>query len=143
MRLPILIAASLSIAACGSDGEKAATQGPGTGLGSGQWELGPKSGLCAAADGSAAFFIDSDSGANCMAQGTVEQGEEGALVFVPRGDNRCRIPIEDRGQSIVLGDGGEACSYYCGGDARYAGRELVRNWEPTRELTDGAGDPIC
>ncbi|WP_260483591.1 hypothetical protein [Sphingomicrobium flavum] len=143
MRILIPLAL-LSLAACSGDADnEAATTGPGTGLGPGQWELGPRSGLCTASDGTAAFFIEGGGGANCMAQGKVEQGEDGKLAFIPNGDGQCRIPIEDKGQSIILGDGGEACAYYCGGSATYAGRELGKNWEVERQLTDGAGDPVC
>ena len=143
MRVALVISLALAAAACGSSEDAPATIGPGAGLEPGQWELGSKSGLCVAQSGAAGLFIDSESGANCMAQGTVEQDEAGGLAFVPRGDDRCRIPIEDRGQSLVLGDGGDACRYYCGGEADYAGRELVRNWEPKRTIVDVAGDPLC
>ena len=138
------MAALLPLAACDSgEPDERATTGPGEGLGPGFYELGERSGLCASSDDSAAFVIYGEDGTNCMAQGAIETTDEDALAFAPRGDAQCRIPIEDLGQSIRLGDGGAACRYYCGGSTDYAGRELVKNWDDEPDLRDGAGDPLC
>ena len=146
MRGIFIIVAAALLSACGSAGEDdtaTATASPGEGLGPGLYRFAEKSGLCSASDNSAAFVIYGEKDANCMAQGRIETADNGDMAFVPRGDDHCRIPIEDRGQSIILGDGGKACAYYCGGEARYAGRELIKKWGEEPDLRDAAGDSIC
>lgn len=147
MRIVPIAAALLALAACGGGDDASdapSTAAPGEGLGPAFYELGARSGLCAASDNGAAMIVYADdTDANCMVEGQIVTGEDGALALVPRGDDQCRIPIEDRGQSIRLGDGGEACAYYCGGDVSFAGRELTKNWDETPDLRDAAGDPLC
>lgn len=142
MRLSIAMAAAAMLAACGSGGEQQ-RRGETAALGPGLYRFADNGGMCVGTGEEAAFVIYGEGGANCMAQGRIEAGAEGGLAFVPRGDDQCRIPIEDRGQSIVLGEGGESCSYYCGGEARYAGRELVKAWDEEPDLRDAAGEAIC
>ena len=139
----IVLAAALAPTGCGEAETPRETVGPGEGLGQAFYQLGERSGLCSASDNRAAFVVYGDEDTNCMAQGSIEVDANGGMALAPRGDADCRIPIEDLGQSIRLGDGGEACTYYCGGTAVYAGRELTKNWDETPDLRDAAGEPIC
>ena len=140
------LSALLALAACGGSDDRdnaPVSTGPGEGLGPAFYQFADRSGLCAASDNSAALIVYGEDDANCMVEGRIETADDGAMALVPRGDGQCRIPIEDLGQSIRLGDGGDSCAYYCGGGAQYAGRELIKNWDETPDLRDAAGDPLC
>lgn len=137
MRKAVIFLSALLLAACSS--EPASDQ---PGLAEGQWRDGKGGGLCVGKDGSAAFILYGENGANCMAQGRVVEDGEG-LAFTPRGDQACRIPIARDGDNLRFDDSGAACSYYCGGGTKLAGRTVRRSEATADPLKDGAGDPIC
>lgn len=139
MRMTILLAA-LALSACGgSDG----TDPAGEALPAGQWSDGARSGLCVAEGGRAAFILYADEGdANCMAEGEIADGADG-LLFVPRGDTQCRIPLRRDGERIVFGTGGASCDYYCGDGVATEGRSVARSDATSGALNDPAGDSIC
>lgn len=133
-----LLALPLFLAACASE---PASEQDDAGLADGIWLAGERSGFCSAEDSAALIFFD-DDGSNCMAEGRVET-VDGGLAFLPRGDRECRIPISEDGDTLTFGDGGEACSYYCGGTATLAGQTVRRSSATNGRLDDIAGDPLC
>lgn len=137
MRKMALILLSACLIAC-----EAGTPQTAATIEEGQWRDANGGGLCVGKDGSAAFILYGENGANCMAQGRVVKDDDG-LAFTPRGDQACRIPIARDGDNLRFGDGGAACSYYCGGGTELTGRTARRNEATADPLKDGAGDPIC
>jgi hypothetical protein len=90
--------------------------------------------------GRAAFITFAPTGdANCTVSG---RSDIAARTIVPEGDDRCRIPLSDNGESVALGDGGPACAYYCGPSASFA-RKTFRRTPGAPPPTDIAGDPLC
>lgn len=77
--------------------------------------------------------------ANCTVRGRFDAA---ARVIVPDGDDRCRIPVTDKGNQLTLGNGGPACAYYCGPSASFAGVTLDAT-TGAPPPTDLAGDPLC
>ncbi len=139
----LITAAVLLLAACSAgDGDDISADiatGP---LGAGVWTDGERDGLCVGEDGAAALIAYAESGANCMAEGTVERGE-GGMALVPRGDENCRIPFTVDRESVRFGAMPDACTYYCGGDATLNGKSFRRSAASDRSLEDVAGDPLC
>ena len=99
-----------------------------------------RGGVCVEPD-NAAFLLADEGAASCMAQGQIV-GEGEGLSFVPRGDGQCTIPLTVDGDTLTFGDGGAACSFYCGGELDLAGRS-VRRTDSLEPLVDVAGDPLC
>lgn len=133
--VPILLSASLI--ACEADAPQSSAN-----VEEGQWRDANGGGLCVGKDGSAAFILYGENGANCMAQGRVVEDGDG-MVFTPRGDQACRIPIARDGGGLRFGDGGATCGFYCGGGTQLAGRTVRRSEATAEPLKDSAGDPIC
>ncbi|MCM8556360.1 hypothetical protein [Sphingomicrobium sediminis] len=135
--------AALALTACSGEAPSEPMEAP---IEAGVWIDGAQSGLCIGDGGEAAFILYGDEGeANCMAEGRVNRlAGDGALAFVPRGDEQCRIGLHEEGDTITLGSGGSAaCSYYCGGDVTLEDRSLSRSDATDRALVDPAGDSIC
>ena len=97
--------------------------------------------MCVGSEGDAAFILYGDGDANCLAEGAIAE-EDGGVVFTPRGDRTCTIGLQNDGDRVTFADGGDNCSYYCGGDASLTGKTVQRS-ESTEPLTDIAGDPLC
>lgn len=135
----LLLAALFACSPTGDDGPSNAEIGKYVG----QWSDGSRGGLCVADSGQAAFVVYGHEGdANCMAQGEVV-ASNGETVFAPKGDVQCRIPLTIAGDSITFGDGGAACTYYCGGDVTMSGKSVARSDATRGALVDVAGDPLC
>jgi hypothetical protein len=79
--------------------------------------------------------------ANCSARGRVERSAD-RLVLMPDGDSDCRIEATLDGARLTLGPRSDACGYYCGPQADYAGKALSRS-DSASPAVDFAGDPLC
>ena len=97
-------------------------------------------GVCIEPD-NAGFVFTAEDGRNCMAQGQFANDSEG-MIFVPRGDGQCKIPVTVDGDTLTFGDGGNACSFYCASDLELAGRS-ARRTDSLEPITDAAGDLVC
>ena len=78
---------------------------------------------------------------NCSVRGRLERSGQ-VLAIVPEGDAECRIAAEEEPGAIRLGQGGEACSYYCGPGATFAGK-VFSDKPAASPAVDFAGDPLC
>ena len=87
------------------------------------------------------FIIYGDGNANCSARGRIERSGD-RLVLIPDGDPDCRIEAKLREDALALGPRSNACAYYCGPGADFAGRGLARNASASPAV-DFAGDPLC
>ncbi len=63
-----------------------------------------------------------DSLVNCAAVGRIE-GAGATVALIPAGEGACRIPLQIRGDTIIVGKPGPACDYYCGPGAALDGHE--------------------
>ena len=88
------------------------------------------------------FITYGQGGMNCSAQGRIGRTGEHSLAIVPIGDGDCRIPAEEKGDTITLGKTTAACAYYCGPDATFVGRTFTKA-ASTSPAVDFAGDPLC
>lgn len=140
MRISALCAL-VALASCSND--EAAPQRRAADLDPGLFaEADGRSGLCIDNDGDAAFVLYGEGQANCMAEGTLEAGEDGGILFLPRGDTHCRFPLAQDGDTLTFGEGEGTCAYYCGGDTALAGRRVKRS-ASMAPLADGAGERLC
>ena len=96
--------------------------------------------LCLAG-GRGGFIVYGQGDANCSARGRIERAGD-RLVMVPDGDPDCRIEARLNGDRIALSARTEACAFYCGPGADYAGRGLAKTTSASPAV-DFAGDPLC
>lgn len=87
------------------------------------------------------FVIYSNGNANCSARGRIERSGD-RVVLIPDGDADCRIEARVDGDRLALGAQPEACGYYCGPGADYAGKALTQQASASPAV-DFAGDPLC
>jgi hypothetical protein len=87
------------------------------------------------------FIIYGDADANCSARGRVERSAD-RFVLIPDGDADCRIEARLSGDRLAFGARSDACAYYCGPGADYAGKALTRQASASPAV-DFAGDPLC
>lgn len=142
MRMMILGVAAMSLGACSDSPERDRGAVP---LGAGIWNAGEKGGLCVADEGRATFILYGDEGeANCMAEGRIEEvaGTDG-LVFKPRGDEKCSIPLKREGSRIVFSSGGIACDYYCGSGVTLDNQSVERSDATSGAIVDPSGTAAC
>ena len=97
--------------------------------------------LCLAGD-RVGFIVYGAGDANCSVRGRVEPAGEQLLTIVPDGDPDCRIEAREAPGSITLGQANEACAYYCGLGADFAGKAFARA-DGASPAIDFAGDPLC
>ena len=97
--------------------------------------------LCIAGD-RAGFIAYGDGGRNCSVRGRVERSGEHSLSIVPDGDPDCRIAVDEQGESLRLGKVAQACAYYCGPRASFAGKTFTKDASASPAI-DFAGDPLC
>jgi len=128
----------LGTAAC----SKAA--GPGDAL-VGVYRGSDRDGLCVAREGEAlkaGLITFGDGASNCSLTGRAEiRGD--ALVITPRGDSECSVEIRVANGAATLGGRSQACAFYCGPEADYAGRVLRKAPDAASIVSDFAGDPLC
>jgi len=94
-------------------------------------------------DGDRIGFVAYGSGdANCSVRGRIDRAD-GSVTIVPTGDSDCRIPAELSDTSLRLGQRSEACGYYCGPSADFAGRRFQAVSGTPRDAKDFGGDPLC
>jgi len=79
--------------------------------------------------------------ANCSAAGRLEQAGAG-WVLIPKGEGRCRIPMEIKGSSVRTGQPPAACAYYCGPGTSLAGKSYNRS-DMGAKAVDFAGASLC
>lgn len=65
---------------------------------------------------------------NCSASGTIRV-EGQAMLFVPKGETECRIPLELQGDQLTLRPAPAACAYYCGPGVELGGQAF--RWADT------------
>ena len=82
-----------------------------------------------------------DGDANCSARGRIERTGE-RLLLIPDGDPDCRIEASLTGDRLTLGARTDACAYYCGPGADFAGKSFSRDGTASPAV-DFAGDPLC
>ncbi|HVF37643.1 MAG TPA: hypothetical protein VNA29_06840 [Sphingomicrobium sp.] len=88
----------------------------------------------------AGLIVYGEADANCSASGRLDRSGNG-WVLIPRGEGECRIPMEITGNIIRIGEPPAACSYYCGPNARMAGKNFTRT--DVGAAVDLTGDPLC
>jgi hypothetical protein len=101
--------------------------------------------LCIAreGDGLKAGVVTYGSGAlNCSLAGRAEVRGK-SLFITPRGDSECSVDIRVIDGVATLGPRTQACAYYCGPGADFAGRELRKTPDAATKVTDFAGDALC
>ena len=96
--------------------------------------------LCIAGD-RIGFIAYGSGDANCSMRGRLDRSGQ-ILTIIPEGDAECRIAAEEAAGTIRLGQGGEACSYYCGPDASFEGKAFADK-PAASPAVDFAGDPLC
>jgi hypothetical protein len=96
--------------------------------------------LCLA-EGRAGLIVYGKGDANCSVSGSAE-GSGNRLTIVPAGDSTCRIQATLISDKLTLGEVSQACAYYCGPSASFAGKGFTRTPAP-QPVTDLAGDPLC
>lgn len=138
----LLLLPTLLLVACSEAAPDADAPPAGGAIEAGLWTDGRRDGLCVADDGKAAFIRFGEGDANCMAQGTIERDGD-ALIFKPRGDEECRLTIQQEGDMLTIDSGNESCAYYCGSGATAGGEALRRSEGDPSELRDIAGDRLC
>ena len=82
---------------------------------------------------------------NCTIRGQLQVDQGSARThLIPDGDQTCRIPVvlRDQGRIMEVGAAGQACAYYCGSSASFAGKSFQATPAPV-PVTDLAGDPLC
>ncbi len=87
------------------------------------------------------FIAYGDGDANCSARGLVERTGD-RLLLIPDGDADCRIEAALAGDRLTLGARSDACAYYCGPGADFAGKAFVQS-PSASPAVDFAGDPLC
>lgn len=96
--------------------------------------------LCVAAP-RGGFVVYGQGNANCSARGRIERSGD-RLVLIPDGDPDCRIEARLSGGRLAFGPRADACAYYCGPGADYAGKVLAKS-ATASPAVDFAGDPLC
>ena len=136
----LILAAALSITACGKEGEEAAAPM----LPAGTYPGGGRNALCVAGESGAqraGFVVYGKDDANCSVSGRIEAAG-GAWTLIPAGDLDCRIPLSASAGRISIGSVPQACAYYCGPGAMFDGKAFGPPAQG-RPVTDFAGDPLC
>ena len=87
------------------------------------------------------FIAYGPGNSNCSVRGRIERSAAG-MSIVPAGDEDCRIPVTEQGQSLRLGRRSSSCAYYCGPGADYSGRTFTTD-AAASPAVDFAGDPLC
>ena len=87
------------------------------------------------------IIVYGEKDANCTARGRIERSGD-RLILTPDGDPDCRIDGKVDGDRLSLGPRADACAYYCGPGADFAGKVLARN-AAASPAVDFAGDPLC
>ena len=101
--------------------------------------------LCIAREGEAleaGLITYGDGDTNCSFNGRAEV-RGNALVVMPHGDSECSVEIRITDGAATLGRRSPSCTYYCGPDANYAGRELRKTPGASTKIVDFAGDSLC
>ena len=134
----LILAAALTLTACGREEAAVPTLGVGTFAGDG------RNVLCvagAAGQQRAGFIVYGEGDANCSARGRIEPK---ALTWdlVPDGEGECRIPVSVKDDRISLRTGHPSCTYYCGKGATWVGETFQRT-QTDRPAADLAGDQVC
>ena len=94
--------------------------------------------LCVGGPNAAAAVVSYGQGDNnCLVRGRIEGG-----ALIPNGDESCRIPVTESGDTMAIGTPPASCAYYCGRGANLAGKTFTRMAKP-EPLSDIAGDPLC
>lgn len=88
------------------------------------------------------FIAYGQGNTNCSLRGRFDRAGEHLLTIIPDGDRDCRIGVEEQGETLRLGEAGQACAYYCGPGAGFEGKGFTRNSDATPAV-DFAGDPLC
>ena len=104
-----------------------------------------RDGLCVARDGEglkAGLIAYGDGASNCSLNGRAEVRGE-SLVVIPRGDLECSVDIRIVNGIATVGPQLQACAFYCGPGANYAGRKLRKTADAATKVVDFAGDPLC
>ena len=135
MRLILLV--PLLLAACSKQPADA-------GLASGTFAGTGRDRLCIAGQDvalRAGLIVYGQGDVNCSAAGKLERAGQG-WVLVPQGEGDCRIPLEVKGDSVMVGKPPAACAYYCGPAAVIAGMSFARSNSASKAV-DLAGDALC
>jgi len=130
--------AALLLGACSEDAD------PGGGL-VGVYRGQERDALCVARESEglkAGFVTYGDGDTNCSVSGRAV-ADGGSLILTPRGDSECSVEIRIANGVASIGPRSQACDYYCGPGANYAGRELRKAPDAAPNVTDFAGDPLC
>ena len=131
--LAILLLAGCSEDGVSNDGLVGVYRGPG------------RDTLCVAREGEAlkaGFITYGDEDANCSLAGRADVRGE-SLTLAPDGDSECSVEIRIANGVASVGPRTQACDYYCGPGADYAGRQLRKLPDAPAKATDFAGDPLC
>ena len=135
---PAITCALLALASCSKPEAAVPPVEAGTFAGAG------RDALCIAggADARRAGFVVYGAGdANCSVNGRIEAAGTG-WTLVPTGEESCRIALALDDGKVALGAQSEACNYYCGPGASFAGRTFARA-DAAAAVRDFAGDPLC
>lgn len=87
------------------------------------------------------FIAYGDGDANCSARGRFERTGD-RLLLIPDGDSDCRIEGALEGGRLTLGARSDACAFYCGPGADYAGKAFKQSASASPAV-DFGGDPLC
>jgi hypothetical protein len=90
----------------------------------------------------AGLIIYSDGDTNCSLSGRAEL-DGGSVIVTPRGDSKCQVEIRVANGVAQIGPRTQACTYYCGPEADYAGRQLRKVPDAPSTVIDLAGGPLC
>jgi hypothetical protein len=90
----------------------------------------------------AGFIVYGEGDANCSVRGRAERAGGERLAIIPDGDEDCRIEAFRQSGRIVLGARDDACAYYCGPRADFAGKAFAKS-DSDSPAVDFAGDPLC
>ena len=136
MRLACLAALLLTACSRGSEPREAVV---------GVYRGPDRDGLCIAREGEglkAGLITYGQGDINCSLNGRGELHGD-SLIITPRGDSDCSVNVGIANGVARIGPRSQACAYYCGPKADYAGRELRKMPDATSKVTDFAGDPLC
>lgn len=137
----LLISLTFLLSACGRDDPAASQTAEAVSEGSPEtyasFAGSGRDRLCVGGPNAAAAVMSyGDGDNNCLVRGRIEGG-----ALIPNGDESCRIPVKETGDSIAIGTPA-SCAYYCGPGATLAGKTFSRMDKP-EPVTDIAGDPLC